>query len=100
MDFSGTSSSIRPDTCRKAGSTSWVWVTVDGMAGRRGSAVDHHCIAEPAVRRLALCDAVCNLSDHFSEVTRGGTGGWARSRVLRFCLQSVVLIELKPATND
>ena len=56
---------MRPNTRRKAGSTSWVWVTVDGMAGRRGSAVDHHCIAEPAVRRLALCDAVCNLSDHF-----------------------------------
>ena len=56
------------------------------MAGRRGSAVDHHCIAEPAVGRLALCDAVSNLSDHFSQVTRVGSGGWARSRVLRFCL--------------
>ena len=77
---------MRPDTRRKAGSTSWVWVTVDGMAGRRGSAADHHCIVEPAVGRLALCDAVCNLSDHFSEGMRGGSGGWARSRVLRFYL--------------
>ena len=25
-----------------------------------------------------------HLSDNFSEVERGGTGGWARSRVLRF----------------